>query len=182
MERLTIGERRAVAILRVAVGSIFLFAGLDKWVGINSGGNPFSAAGFLKAGTNGTWPGVAAAPAGSAPVVVNPTHDFWVGLAANADLMAFLNFLVVFGQIAIGIALIVGIATRFSAIMGALMMVLFGIAAWDFGHGIVNQHFAYALITLFLGYIGAGRAYGLDEVIEKEAAVKHNPQLRYVPG
>ncbi len=182
MEGLTLGQRRGAAILRVAVGFIFLFAGLDKFLGINSGGQPFSAAGFLKFATNGTWPGVPEAAEGAPPVIVNPTHDVWVALAGNADLMAIVNFLVVFGQIAIGTALILGIATRFAAGSGALMMVLFGIASWDFGHGIVNQHLTYALVALFIGYLGAGRYWGLDAVVEKLAVVRSAPALKYVLG
>ncbi len=170
----TRGQRIGAAVLRVAVGSIFLTAGLQKFLGEK----PFSAAGFLKGATSGT-------PTFSAPVdgvVYNPTHDFWVSLAGNADLMTIVNFLVVFGQIAIGLALILGIATRFAGAMGALMMVFFLIAAWEFDHGIVNQHLAYALITGFLAYIGAGRFYGLDAVIEKAQWVRATPQLRYVLG
>jgi thiosulfate dehydrogenase [quinone] large subunit len=168
------GQRLGAAVLRVAVGSIFLTAGLQKALGEK----PFNAAGFLKGGTLGT-------PAFGTPaegVVYNPTHDFWVGLAANADLMAIVNWMVVFGQIAIGIALILGIATRFAGAMGSIMMLFFLVAAWEFDHGIVNQHLAYALVTGFLAYIGAGRFYGLDALVEKIQVVRATPQLRYVLG
>jgi len=66
--------------------------------------------------------------------------------------------------------------------MGAHMMVFFLVAAWEFDHGIVNQHLAYALVTGFLAYIGAGRYYGLDAVIEKIQWVRATPQLRHVLG
>jgi thiosulfate dehydrogenase [quinone] large subunit len=168
------GQRLGAAVLRVAVGSIFLTAGLQKALGTT----PFNAAGFLKGGTLGT-------PAFGTPaegVVYNPTHDFWVSLAANADLVAIVNWMVVFGQIAIGIALILGIATRFAGAMGTIMMLFFLVAAWEFDHGIVNQHLAYALLTGFLAYIGAGRFYGVDALVEKVQVVRATPQLRYVLG
>jgi len=169
------GQQRGVALLRVAVGAIFLTAGIEKAF-MTEGG--FSAAGFLKFGTLGT-PVLASA---QEKVVYNPTHDFWVSLAANADLMAVVNFLVVFGQIAIGVALILGLATRFASAMGTLMMLFFFLAAWEFEFGIVNQHLTYALITGVVGYLGAGRYYGLDALVEKWPAVKAAPQLRYVLG
>jgi thiosulfate dehydrogenase [quinone] large subunit len=96
--------------------------------------------------------------------------------------MDVVNFLVVFGQIAIGIALILGIATRFAAFMGTLMMMLFFFAAWEFEHGIVNQHLTYALVTATIGYLGAGRVWGLDGVLERTILVVKAPALRYLLG
>ena len=173
--RLTRGQQRAAAVLRIAVGTIFLTAGVQKAF---MSAEPFDAAGFLRFGTGGTpWLGT--------PVegtIYNPTHDLWVSLAGNAALMPVLDWLVVFGQIAIGAALILGLFTRFAAAFGALMMLLFFFAAWEFEHGIVNQHLTYALITALVGYLGAGRVWGLDGYLEKLEVVEHTPALRYVMG
>jgi thiosulfate dehydrogenase [quinone] large subunit len=149
---------KAVAIGRIVIGVIFLWAGLEKVIG---GAGEWSAKGFLAFGTSGTlgWPFVTEVAEGT---VFNPTHDFWVGLSANAGAMSVINLLVPFGQVAIGTALILGIATRFASFMGALMMLFFFFAAWDFAYGIVNQHLTYAVVTFGLGVIGAGNYYGLD--------------------
>ncbi len=154
----------AVAIGRVAIGIIFLWAGLEKLTQGDGKGGPFDAAGFLKFATNGTlgWPFVSGTPADG--TVFNPTHDLWVGLAGSG-LMPLVNFFVVFGEVAIGIALILGIATRFAAAMGTVMMVFFFLAAWDFAYGIVNQHLTYAVVTFGLGVVGAGNYFGLDSVV-----------------
>jgi thiosulfate dehydrogenase (quinone) large subunit len=151
-----------VALLRVVVGVIFLWAGLDKLFG--SGDKPWSAAYFLSKLTNGTlgWPFVTAPAQGT---VFNPTHDLWVNLASNASLMSIVDGLVVFGECAIGVALIFGILTRFAAAMGTLMMLLFFFAAWDFAYGIVNQHLTYALVCATLVALGAGKYYGLDAIV-----------------
>ena len=156
-------HQQGVALLRVVDGTIFLWAGLEKL--LNGGPTGWTAAGFLKFGTAGTlsWPFVSGEPAKDA--VFNPTHDFWVGLAGNTGLMSAINFLVMFGELAIGVALILGLATRFASLMGTLMMLLFFVAAWDFAFGIVNQHLTYAVVTGFLGYIGAGNYYGLDAIV-----------------
>ena len=149
---------KAVAIGRIVIGVIFLWAGLEKVIG---GAGEWSAKGFLAFGTSGTlgWPFVAEVVEGT---VFNPTHEFWVGLSANAGVMSVINLLVPFGQVAIGTSLILGIATRFASAMGALMMLFFFFAAWDFAYGIVNQHLTYAVVTFGLGVIGAGNYYGLD--------------------
>ena len=151
----------AVAVLRVAVGFIFLFAGLEKVIG---GNLEWSAAGFLQFGTGGTlgWPFVTTPVEGT---IYNPTNAFWVALADNDFAMSVINFLVPWGQIGIGVGLMLGLLTRFSAAMGTLMMLLFFFAAWDIEFGVVNQHLTYGLVTFVLGYLGTGNFYGLDGVL-----------------
>lgn len=156
----------AAAVGRIVIGIIFLWAGLEKvFVGDGKGG-PFSAVGFLKFGTNGTlgWPFVSGTPADG--TVFNPTHDFWVNLAGSG-IMPLINLLVVVGEVGIGLALILGIATRFASAMGTLLMIIFFFAAWDFAFGIVNQHLTYAVVTFGLGVIGAGNFYGLDGMLAR---------------
>jgi len=151
-----------VAVLRVGVGIIFLWAGLEKVIG---GGGEWSAAGFLGFGTGGSlgWPFVTGEIAEG--TVFNPTQSFWAGLADNDMAMTVINLLVPWGQIGIGVSLILGLLTRFGAAMGTLMMLFFFVAAWDFEFGIVNQHLTYALVTFFLGYIGSGNFFGLDRSV-----------------
>jgi thiosulfate dehydrogenase (quinone) large subunit len=154
-----------IAILRIGVGIIFLWAGLEKIMAPEA----FDAAGFLQFGTNGSlgWPFVTGTPAEGA--IYNPTHDFWVALSENESAMTVVNVLVPYGQLGIGIGLILGLLTRFSAAMGTLMMLFFFVAAWDFAFGIVNQHLTYALVTGFLALIGAGNYFGVDAVIGEAA-------------
>ena len=148
-----------VAVLRIGVGIIFLWAGLEKILGSES----WSAAGFLGHATNGTlgWPFVSNPAEGT---VFNPTQGLWVALSGNATAMTIINLLVPWGQVGIGLSLILGLFTRFGAGMGTVMMLLFFVAAWDFEFGMVNQHLTYALVTFVLGYIGSGNFYGLDRV------------------
>ncbi len=154
----------AIAVGRVVIGIIYVWAGLEKLTQGDGKGGAFDASGFLKLGTNGTlgWPFVTGTPAEG--TVFNPTHDFWVSLAGSG-LMPLVNALVVVGEIGIGIALIVGLFTRFAAGAGTLMMIFFFFAAWDFAYGIVNQHLTYAVVTFGLGVVGAGNYYGVDAAI-----------------
>lgn len=150
----------AVAALRIVVGVIFLWAGLEKLIGAGASG--FSAAGFLEFGTGGSlgWPFVAGEVAEG--TVFNPTQGIWAGLAANQTLLGIIDVLVPWGQVGIGLSLILGLLTRFGAAMGTLMMLFFFLSAWEFEFGIVNQHLTYAVVTAFIGYIGAGNYFGLD--------------------
>jgi thiosulfate dehydrogenase [quinone] large subunit len=165
---------RGIFVLRAVVGLGFLFAGLDKFF-MWASGTPFTAAGFLKFATGGAW-------LGSDPkAIVNPTHSFWVTLAGNASLMGAIDTLVVFGECAIGIALILGLATRFAGVAGATMMGLFFVANWSFANGPFNEQLMYGLIAGVVAYVGAG-AYALDSVIEKLAITQRVPVAKYVLG
>ncbi len=157
--------RIGIAILRIGVGVIFLWAGLEKLMAPE----PFSAAGFLEFATGGSlgWPFVTGEVAEG--TVFNPTQGLWADMATNDTAMTFINVLVPWGQLGIGIGLILGLLTRFSAAMGTLMMLFFFVAAWDFEFGIVNQHLTYALVTAFLGLIGSGNFYGLDGMLGASA-------------
>jgi thiosulfate dehydrogenase [quinone] large subunit len=168
------GLGKGIAILRIALGGGFLFAGLDKALDFGGTGTAFSAAGFLKGATGGAW--LSSDP----KTIVNPTHDFWVGLAGNASLVSVINTLVVFGEIAIGVALILGFANRFASYAAVLMMALFYIANWSFATGPFNEQFMYGLTALVLAIVGAGEYYGLDAIIDRSEAVRKAPALRYV--
>ena len=160
-------HRFGVALLRVVVGIIFLWAGLEKAVGAGLG--TWSAGGFLQFATAGTlgWPFVSGEVAEG--TVFNPTHDLWVGLAQNSTALTVIDYLVPLGQLGIGLSLILGLLTRFGATMGALMMLFFFVAAWEFEFGVVNQHLTYALVCAAIAGLGAGNYWGLDGALAGSA-------------
>jgi thiosulfate dehydrogenase (quinone) large subunit len=177
MTGLTASRAYGILALRVVTGFYFLWAGLDKlftWIG---GAEPFSAAGFLSFGTAGTTS--AAVAEGT---IVNPTHQLWADLASNTALLSTVDVLVPYGQVLIGLALILGFATRFSAVMGFLMMAFITTASWDFAHGWMNATTFLGIVTLIVGIIRAGEVYGVDAIVDETPFVKRMPALRYVLG
>lgn len=163
---------KGLATLRVILGIGFLYAGLEKLLDFAGTGAPWSAVGFLKFGTGGALPQMADAKA-----IVNPTHDLWIAIAGNATAVQTVDFLVLFGELAIGTALILGFATRFAGLMAALMMGLFYVASWSFAFGPITEQFMYGAVALFLVYARAGDAYGLDAVLERTSFVKRTPAV-----
>ena len=165
---------RGIFVLRAVVGFGFLFAGLDKlfmW----ANGLPFTAKGFLAFGSTGSW-------LGSDPkAIVNPTHGFWLSLSTNAGLMHSIDTLVVFGECAVGIALIIGLATRFAGLCGAVMMALFYVANWSFANGPVNEQLMYGVVAGTIAFVGAG-AYALDTAVAKLPVFQKVPVIKYALG
>lgn len=156
----------ALVALRVAMGWIFLQAGLTKLFNPN-----WTAAGFLQN----------AIPEG------NPFLPLWQSMAGS-PLVDALN---VWGATLIGICLILGLLVRWSAFWGALLMLFYWASALQGGllaglplaHGwVIDEHIVYILLLFGLGAFGAGRVLGLDARLEQTEFVQRNPWLKYLLG
>lgn len=157
-----------VLALRLMMGFAFLYAGLDKLLGAE----PFSAQGYL----------LGAVPENGGPLV-----DLFVWMGQTSWMLAFVDVAIPFGQVAIGLALLVGAFTRLAAFWGAFMMAMFYFANWDVAHGLINGDFAYLLVFLAVAAFGAGRILGLDAIIEQHEVdgtplIEKYPKLDYVLG
>ncbi|WP_262174639.1 DoxX family protein [Haloarcula laminariae] len=156
-----------ILALRLMMGLAFLTAGLGKLLG---GG--FSAAGYL-----------ANAPAANG----SPLADLFISMSQTGWFMDFVNVAVPWGQLLIGLGLIVGCLTRLAAFWGAFMMLMFYFGNWDVSHGYINGDFAYLLVFLSVAAFGAGRIIGLDAYIEQydvggETLIERYPWMRYILG
>ncbi|WP_135852067.1 DoxX family protein [Halorussus salinus] len=156
-----------VLALRLMMGYAFAYSGFTKI----TAAEPFSATGYL---TN-------AVPAESP--LVGLFH--WMG--STPWFADFLSIAVPWGELLIGLGLLVGALTRLAAFFGAFMMLMFYFGNWDIAHGFINGDFAYMLVFLAVAAFGAGRILGLDAVIEQyeldgEALVEKYPRLGYLLG
>lgn len=136
------------AVLRIGMGWVFLWPFLDKTFALGfatesgkgwfSGSSP--AMGFLKFGSTG------------------PFVDFYQSLAGNP----VVDWLYMLGLLGVGVAFILGIALRFAAFSGALMMLLIYSASLPLTNNpFFDDHLVYALVLLGLAYSGAGNTLGL---------------------
>lgn len=159
--------------LRLVMAWVFLQAGLEK---LAEGGwsNPgaWTAEPFLRFGV----------------AEANPLKGLFLFFT---DYLWLVEPMVMYGQILVGLALLLGLLVRFAAFCGALMMLLFWTAAWQGGpaagfpveHGFfVDSSLVYLLLLFGLGAWGAGRVVGLDARLERTDLVERNPWLRYLLG
>lgn len=155
-----------VFALRLVIGFAFLYSGAEKVLG------GFSAGGYLGnvASTNG-----------------NPLEGMFIWMSQTPWFVDFVNVAVPWGEVAIGIGIMVGFMTRLAAFFGALMMLLFYFGNWDLAHGPINSDFMYMLVFLSVAAFGAGRILGLDAYVEQykvdgQPLVDRYPILEYVLG
>jgi thiosulfate dehydrogenase [quinone] large subunit len=156
-----------VLALRLMMGIAFLNAGVSKLLGPE----PFSAQGYLLYGVS----------------EASPLVGLFAWMGSTPWFVEFVNVAVPFGQVAIGLGLIVGLLTRLAAFFGALMMFLFYFGNWSVEHGLINGDFAYLLVFLAVAAFGAGRILGLDALVERyevdgKPLTERYPALDYVLG
>lgn len=139
--------------LRLAMGGMWLYAGLEKV--FTSGG--WNATGYLQNVTTG--PFAATFAAWSGPVV---------------------NNLVIWGEVLIGIALILGIGVRWAAFWGAVMALFFYLSQLPPEHGWISELVIYVLLFITLMTSRVGMVLGVDTYLARYQ--KKHPVLKYVLG
>ena len=130
-----------IVLLRIYTGIFFLKYG---WGKITNPDFPDGLAGFLgsQEATFGFY---------------RPITEFAI---ANKGLFAFL---VGYGELALGVFLILGLATRYAAFVGAIMVANFWFAK---GLGILdaqNHDFVWMIVLIVLAGLHAGRVMSLDQ-------------------
>ena len=156
-----------VLALRLTMGYAFLHAGYVKV--IETG---WDASGYLAnvAATNG-----------------NPLAGMFAWMAATPWFVEFVNVAVPWGELLIGLGILVGALARPAAFFGVFVMALFYFGNWEIAHGYVNGDLTYMVVFLAVAALGAGRIVGLDAYIERleiggKALVERYPILGYVLG
>ncbi|WKZ29104.1 MAG: DoxX family protein [Patescibacteria group bacterium] len=149
-------DKRLLALLRVALGWLFFYAGFTKVI------NPaWSAKGYL--------------------LGAKSFSGFYAWLASDG-VLPIVDFMNQWGLTLLGISLILGIAVRLSSVLGAFMMLMYWFPVLDFprvDHGyLVDDHIVYALVLLYFAAVGAGRHYGLGERCARLPFCMRSPKLR----
>jgi thiosulfate dehydrogenase [quinone] large subunit len=160
--------RIGLAVLRLASGFIFLWAFLDKTFGFGystptaaswiNGGQP--SQGFLLHGVTG------------------PLAPFFTAIASPAS-----DALFMIGMLAIGLAVMLGIGLRISAVVGTVILLLMYLAEWSFGanaastNPLVDYHIVYALALIVVALVSAGDTWGFGLVWKRLPIVQRLPWL-----
>lgn len=153
-----------LAVTRIVLGWVFLWAFLDKTFGLGfatkpeaawvAGGSPTS--GFLQFGVNPE----------------SPFADFFYGMVGNP----LVDVLFMLGLLGIGLALILGIGLRVAAVAGTLLLVMMWAAELPLENNpVVDDHIVYALVLWVVAF--GRRELSVTEWWLKQKFVKKNPIL-----
>jgi thiosulfate dehydrogenase (quinone) large subunit len=172
---LTHTAARALAVLRISTGFVFLWAFLDKTFGLGystpsakawiNGGNPTK--GFLSS------------------VDLGPFQSAYHSMAGTW----WANWLFMLGMLGVGIALIAGIGLRIAAVSAFLIMGLMWFAEFPFAqhtsagaasgstNPLTDYHFIYAVVVVVMALTYAGHTWGLGRWWAKLPFVRRNRWL-----
>ena len=176
---LTTGDkwrRFSLVATRLSVGFVFLWAFLDKTFGL--GYSTAAERAWLEGGspTNGFL----------SHLDVGPLKSFFNAIAGNP----IANWLFMLCLAGVGIAVMLGIGLRLSAVFGSFLMVAMWVAEWPFAqftetgdptgstNPIVDYHIIYALALIVCAAYGAGRYFGVGTWWGGLPFVQRNPWLR----
>lgn len=148
-----------IILLRLVMGWIFMWAFIDKLLGLGfatasdkswlSGTSPTT--GFLKFGTHG------------------PFKPFFESLAGNV----LVDWLFMLALLALGVALIFGIAMKLASVIGSILMILMWLSLFPpENNPVVDDHIVYALVLLILSQLKSGDYFGYGKNWQKSQIVK----------
>lgn len=164
------GKAWAIFGTRVALGFIFLWAGIEK-IETELGGR-FATSGFLGH-------------------VAGPFAFLFTGMAGNP----VVEYLLVWGELMIGISLVLGVFTRVGGISGAVMTALFYISTLpamtatfqgsylDFlmsKNALVSYYVVYVFIFVAFLFLVPGRFLGVDGVLRNLKFVQKRRTLNRI--
>ena len=170
------GARRVLAVLRLALGSIFMWAFLDKMFALGF------ATGRLEDGSIDFFADGAAALNGGSPTFGflsfgsrGPLASFWQSIAGDP----WLNVLFMAALAGIGLALLLGIGLRVAAVAGSLLMLgMYSVAMLPENHPVIDDHIIYALVLVVLALTAAGTTWGLGARWGRTRLVQRFPILK----
>ncbi|GLW31853.1 hypothetical protein [Actinoplanes regularis] len=164
---LTKAAAKALAVLRITTGFVFLWAFLDKTFGFGY------ATPAAKAWINGGSP----TKGFLSHVEAGPFKEMFHSLAGST----FADWTFMLGLLGIGLALILGVGLRIAAGSAALMMAMMWLAEWPLAGGssnpVVDYHVIYAVSGIVLALTYAGHTWGLGRLWARLPLVQKNRWL-----
>lgn len=174
-ERAGRGVRRVLAVLRVSMGFVFMWAFLDKLfaLGFSTGRQPDGTIDFFAEGA--AWLNGGSPTRGFLSGSRGPLSSFWQSLAGDA----WVNWLFMGALAALGVALLLGIGLRLAAVGGSILMLsMWSVAMLPGSNPFLDSHVIYALVLVLLATAAGGDTWGLGERWSRTALVRRLPLLK----
>lgn len=165
--------------LRLALGWIFLWAFLDKLLALGFATGRDDKTGVVDRFGDAAWINGGSPTEGFLSFGLN-TRWFFDDLYSDLAGQAWVDWIYMISMAAIGVALILGVATRLAAVAGIVWMLLFYTAAalWPENNPFLDDHLVYAILLAGIASVGAGRYLGLGRQWERLPVVQRHPVLR----
>lgn len=154
-----------LGILRIVLGFMLIWAFLDKLLGLGMPTTPDAA--MINEGSPTEYY--------LSHLVSGPFEGIYSSLAGNP----VLDILLMAGLLLVGVAMILGVASRLSTVgMCVMMALMFSLEIPPDDNPFVDYHIVYILASIAIYYLGGYGALGLGERWSELSIVKKFPILR----
>ena len=170
------GAQKTVALLRIGLSAVFLWAFLDKVFGF----------GYSTAGTKSWVDGGSPTNGFLGHVEVGPLQSAFRAMAGNV----VIDWLFMLSLLGVGVALVLGVALRIAAVSGSLLLILMWAAEWPLAqydstgaptgssNPLVDYHIIFALALIVIAALGTASPWGLGKWWTSRPIVAAHPVLR----
>jgi thiosulfate dehydrogenase [quinone] large subunit len=182
----TRGLQRVMGVLRIAMGWTFLWAFLDKAFGFGFSTGRNAETGAIVFGGPDAWVNGGSPTAGVVGFALKgpfkgaiQTITGYEMTQAGPHVAAWVDVLYMVTLAAIGVALILGVATKLAAIGGIAWMGTFYLATaiWPEHNPFLDEHIVEILVLAAVLLANAGRYYGLGKAWQRLGFVKDRHYL-----
>lgn len=170
------GSLYAWAILRIALGFIFLWAFSDKLLGLGFATCKDKLTGVVHTGCSQAWlHGGSPTKGFLSHATTGPFAHFYHNLAGHS----WVDWLFMVGLLVVGLGLFLGVWVRFAAFAGIAMLVLMWSALlWPVNTPVLDEHLIYAIALFGIALVDENQVWGLRSWWLKTSLAKAAPFLR----
>ncbi len=165
----------ALALARISLGLIFLWAFFDKLFGLGFTTCKTAAMSVVHTGCSQAW------LQGGSPTVgflKHATKGPFASLFRNLAGHSWVDYLFMAGLLAIGVGLLLGIGVKLSVWAGSVMLLLMWAASlWPANNPLLDEHIVYIFVLVAIGLANAQQKWGLRDWWLKQPVVRNLPLL-----
>lgn len=173
------GALRAIAALRISIGFVFLWAFLDKLLGLGFSTGRDPETGKIDYMGDGAWINGGSPTEGFLTFGLH-TKGVFIDVYESLAGQVWVDWIYMVSMVLIGAALMLGISVRLAAIGGIAWMAMFYTASaiWPENNPVIDDHVVYAIALLVVALTPSGAVWGLGRPWSNLAFVRANPWLR----
>jgi thiosulfate dehydrogenase [quinone] large subunit len=165
----------ALALARVTLGFIFLWAFLDKFFGLGFATCRDVKTDVITTGCSQSWLHGGSPTSGFlGHATKGPLASWYQGLAGQG----WVDWLFMAGLLAVGVGLLLGIGMRLATLSGAaLLLLMWSSMLWPANNPLVDEHIVYVFVLFALNLANSEQKWGLRDWWVKTHLVKTAPFL-----
>ena len=168
----TVSSFYALALARISLGFIFLWAFLDKMFGLGFSTCRDATTNVINTGCTQAWIKGGSPTTGFLQHATGPFASFYHNLAGHS----IVDYLFMTGLLVFGVGFILGIGIRIlSSLAILLLLLMWGAGLWPATNPVIDEHIIYIFVLLAINLSNSQQKWGMRDWWTKQKFVKDMP-------